>query len=66
VVQAGQLGREAKSPRRACLSIYDGTALAGFIEYAGGQFLAFDASDELIGVFANQHDAMRAIPPVRP
>jgi hypothetical protein len=57
--------RDATSPRRACLSVYDGTDLAGYIAERGGEFAAFDPNHKLIGAFTNQRDAMRAIPPVR-
>ena len=45
-------------------SVYDGQRRVGFVE-RNGEFLAFDVHDRRVGVFANQSDAMRALPAAR-
>jgi hypothetical protein len=46
----------------ASLSVYDGTALAGFIVERAGEFTAFNADNEQLGTFQTQRAASRAIP----
>jgi hypothetical protein len=47
------------------VAVYDGTDLAGFIvERTGGRFVAYGVDHQVIGTFASQRDAMRAIPAV--
>jgi hypothetical protein len=61
-VQAGELGREAKSPRAICLSVYDGQTCIGFLLTRGPAGIeAFDADDKSLGIFPNQKSAADAI-----
>jgi hypothetical protein len=44
--QAGELeSHEAKSPRAACLSVYDGRTYVGAIRRRDGRFIAIDADN---------------------
>ena len=57
---------EPRTPHHLCpLSVYDGTVFAGSIVERAGKFTAYDVNNRRIGAFANQRDAMRAIPAVR-
>ena len=46
----------------ACLSVYDGQGLAGFIEARGQHFHAFNVAGEPLGVFSDLRFAVRAAP----
>jgi hypothetical protein len=46
------------------VAIYDGTLFIGRIVERGGRFIVFNADDQMIGMFADQRQALRAIPPI--
>jgi hypothetical protein len=61
-------GRNAQAPRPTAnhaLAVYDGQHLVGSVVERNGEFLAFDVHDHRVGVFANQREALRAIPAAR-
>jgi hypothetical protein len=46
------------------VAVYDGTLFIGRIVERGGRFIVFNADDQMIGMFADQRQASRAIPPI--
>jgi hypothetical protein len=63
--------RSAQHPRKSdiphphvanALSVTDGTETVGFLVASDGSFFSFDRDAVLIGEFATQRQAMRAIP----
>lgn len=60
--------RNPRAPRPTAghaLAVYDGQHLVGSVVERNGEFLAFDVHDHRVGVFANQREALRAIPAAR-
>ena len=54
--------RAGRHDPSACLSIYDGTIMAGFVVVRGQRFHVFGAGGEPIGVFDDLRSAVRAAP----
>jgi hypothetical protein len=44
------------------LAVYDGARCCGHIVARDGKFVAFDQNDNLVGTFASQAAAVRALP----
>jgi hypothetical protein len=56
-----------RKPASDRLAVYDGATHCGFVEEGrAGKFRAFDVDGKLIGAFATQREATRAIPTVAP
>jgi hypothetical protein len=48
----------------ARLAVFDGQHCAGFVEQIGGRWRATTTDGEIIGTFATQRDAVRALPAI--
>jgi hypothetical protein len=55
---------DRRRPTADGVAIYDGTLFIGRIVERGGRFIVFNADDQMIGMFADQRQALRAIPPI--
>jgi hypothetical protein len=53
------------SPRDSDLVVYDGRVAVGFVREFTGIFVAYGDGGKLIGRFASQGEALRAIPAER-
>jgi hypothetical protein len=53
-----------RRPTADGVAVYDGTLFIGRIVERGGRFIVFNADDQMIGMFADQRQALRAIPPI--
>ncbi len=54
--------RRAKPEVLVRLAVHDGQDCAGHIELVDARWHAITASGEIVGVFATQREAMRALP----
>jgi hypothetical protein len=58
------LPADRRRPTADGVAVYDGTLFIGRIVERGGRFIVFNADDQMIGTFADQRHALRAIPPI--